>query len=581
MNSWGRGVLFVGDSKRPFRGNPNSKMATLSASTDPRFQDPGTASTLSLPPPSEADFASSSFFFRRSPSLAPRQPSSYSSPSPSPLAMPAAATCELPQGSLLLREEESVGGGDDDENEKDDNEQPVDEESLSSSHSTLCPAPPPASSPLLDGPAAPLGCSLSSYEMKKNDRGELGFMAFHITHPHSANPDIGDGDTVPPEAALLSHETGRPMLCYRLSSLTSDAKSAGAAASDMEVASAVWSHPLLVEAAQSLFVTLCLHQAPRKAGAAAAAAAASFAMASSLDVLDSTGAKLVPTLVSAPSSSSTCCCSNRKDSAVINRRNVARAMVRALEKHRPSRPIPRYLALLLEEEEAGRGEMAVLGTDDPVRGEVEFAGLAGVIATRTGTVDHQKVVEVTYDSHRLSFGCVTRFALKRKVSGVVYHRTNDERMAAQVEIGRLGEVAETLPFAGTIQPDFDPKPALRKTPLRFVPLTGIQATRANRLVHQGRFDEAVHLLSPRQGLILMKTMHKSAQKSPHDVIDVPILPAWISVCHKQHHQEQLGAGCDGDEGDDPTCDFEHPPGYYEYNTYPSERLPPGYPWRGF
>jgi hypothetical protein len=420
--------------------------------------------------------------------------------------------------------------------------------------------------------------------MKRNDRRELGFMAFHITHHHTANPGIGDSDdTVPPEAVLLSHETGRPILRYRVPSLSSDAKSAGAAAaaaSDMEVASAVWSHPLLVEAAQSLFVTLCLHQAPRKAGAAPAAA---FGMASSLDVLDSTGAKLVPTLVSAPSTSSSSSTSSTCPT-VINRRNVARAMVRALESHRPSRPIPRYLALLLEEEDAGRGEIAVLGTDDPVRGEVEFAGLAGVIATRTGTVDRQKVVEVTYDSHRLSFGCVTRFALKRKVGGVVYHRTNDERMAAQVEIGRLGEVAETVPFAGTIQPDFDPKPALRRTPLRFVPLTGIQATRANRLVHQGRFDEAVHLLSPRQGLILMKTMHKSAQKNPHDVIDVPILPAWISVCPKQQQQqqlEQIGAGCDGDEGDDPTCDFEHPPGYYEYNTYPSERLPPGYPWRGF
>lgn len=505
--------------------------------------------------------SSSAFFFRaahhRSPSWALRPPS--------PALATTTATAPPPSPPLVGMPPPSTP--------QDEEEQPVEEESLSSSHSTLCPAPPPASSPplplpLLEGGTAPAllqgGCP-NSYEMRRNDRRGLGFMAFHFT---SAERDAL------PEAAvrLSSRETGRPILRYRLPSCPAEPT-----ARDVEVAAAVWSHPLLVEAAQSLFVAVCLlEEAPKKAGAPAPAA--------SLDVLDSAGAKLVPTLVSAPSVPPS------RDDNAISRRTVARAMVRALESHCPSRPVPRYLCLLLEEEgEAGRAEIAVVGTDDPVRGEVEFAGLEGVVATRTGSVDRQRVVEVTYDPQKLSFGCVTRFALKRKVGGVVYHRTNDERMSAQVEIERLRDVAETKPFAGTIQPDFDPKPDLRRTPLRFVPLTPIQATRANRLVHLGRFDEAVHLLSPRQGLILMDKMHKSAHKSLHDVIDVPILSAWIGVCDKQqqHQQspraavEQVGCVEDSVEGDDLTCDFEQPPSYYEYNRYSSERLPPGYPWRGF
>jgi hypothetical protein len=260
-------------------------------------------------------------------------------------------------------------------------------------------------------------------------------------------------------------------------------------------------------------------------------------------------------------------------------------MIRALEAG--LRPVPRYLQIV-SEEESGRIETAAFGvaddqdkSDDPARGEAEFPALSGVISTRSGMIDGCRVVEVSYDGQRLSFGCLVHFALKRKAGGVVYYRTNDERVAAQVEIERVRDSASTRQYSGMIQLDCDPKPALRRTPLRFVPLTGVQAARANRFARLGRFDEAVHLLSPRQGLILMKTMQKTTQKNLHDVIDVPILPAWISVCEKRDPRaaaEELGLSGD----DDPSADeFAHPPSYYEYNNYSSALLPPGYPWRGF
>ena len=51
---------------------------------------------------------------------------------------------------------------------------------------------------------------------------------------------------------------------------------------------------------------------------------------------------------------------------------------------------------------------------------------------------------------------------------------------------------------------------------------------ANRLIHQGRFDEAMRILSPWQGQILMKAMHSAA--SFHDVTNLSIEVAWRSVC---------------------------------------------------
>jgi len=47
----------------------------------------------------------------------------------------------------------------------------------------------------------------------------------------------------------------------------------------------------------------------------------------------------------------------------------------------------------------------------------------------------------------------------------------------------------------------------------------------------------MHLLSPQQGLILMEAMRMTAQKLFHEVVDVAILPAWISVCDKRHPRQ--------------------------------------------
>ena len=121
--------------------------------------------------------------------------------------------------------------------------------------------------------------------------------------------------------------------------------------------------------------------------------------------------------------------------------------------------------------------------------------------------------------------------MKYCIVGDISYRTNYERVAALTDTQHVRESFKVTEFLDTLQIDNDPKRALRQSPvLRFVPLTELEATRANRLAHLQRFNEAMHLISPRQGSIYMQALKITAQISFKVVIDVPILPAWMSLC---------------------------------------------------
>lgn len=345
-----------------------------------------------------------------------------------------------------------------------------------------------------------------SYRIQMNDQQDLGYMSIQF-------------DSLQ-EALDNAAETGMPVLCLRTEQ-----------PGDIDSGRDIFSHPLIVEAAESLFVTV----QPKKtaSGDSSASKVPSGdehirSCSCTVDFRDYSGAEVVPSL-----------CSRR-----LTRAGMVHAMIDALETCH--RPVPKYLQLLREEEAGHIGpksmvHQSVFGVADLAEGEVEFAGLDGVLATKAGYIDRRRVIEVTFDSRRLSYCCLVRFAVRRNLAGQIFYKTNEERIAALVEVQRVQEQSETVEYSGSIQPDYDPKSALRKTPLRYVPLTELQVTRANRLVHLGLFNEAVHLLSPRQGLILMQAMKVASQKSFHEVVDVPILAAWISVCEKQHPKRTLEA----------------------------------------
>lgn len=230
---------------------------------------------------------------------------------------------------------------------------------------------------------------------------------------------------------------------------------------------------------------------------------------------------------------------------------LAWTMVHVQEQWSSRSMVPKYLSLLCEEE-MGKVDMnlgsekgprqkdyhALFATEDSASCEVEFACLDGVFATRAVFIAGRRGVEISYDSTRVAYCSLVRHALKRDMATVVYFKTNDEKRAAEVEIARIEQSSVGLEkFEGGTTSDYIPKRALRKTPLRFVPMLDIQATRANRLVHLGRFDEAMHLLSPRQGAILMHAMRVTGQKLCHEVIDVPITVAWVSMSERHYPSE--------------------------------------------
>lgn len=333
------------------------------------------------------------------------------------------------------------------------------------------------------------------YQIKKNKRPELGYLKIDHARLEDAVTQASGEDK-----PIIFIQTATP--------------------GDADAGRECFSHPLIVEAIGSLFVPV-----HRVGIAESRCARGRRCCRVVIDFLDPEGNELeVPRICS----------------QLLNPASLVQGLVGALAASR--KPIPKYLALLKEEESGRVGKCGVrkadsrlvLGVSDVATAEVALAEVDGVLATQAGSVGAQRVVEVCYDFGRVSFGVLLQHALERNVPDAIFYTTNDERVAAQMEVGRSTKRCALFHFDGEIQPIFDPKAALRKTPLRFVPLTALQATRANLLVDEGRFNEAVHLLSPNQGRILMLAMQSSAQKSLHEVVDVAILPAWISVCEKEH-----------------------------------------------
>lgn len=387
----------------------------------------------------------------------------------------------------------------------------------------------------------------SYFEMTKNENDELGCIQFEFESMEEAQ-----------EAAELRQ---MPILCI-------EAEIPG----DVNTGQTIFSHPLIVEAAESLFVTVQPRQLEPQDDENNRRFFCNSSCRTRVRILDDKGIDVL---------------------APVEHMSIAEvvsAFVRGLESYRIH--IPQYLKLLFEEETGKlqvlsktrfreiQGE-AVFGMFDPATAEVEFAGLEGVLSTRAGALVRQPVVRVTYDSRRLTYGELVRHALRRTGATTIYYKTNDERIAAQLEVQHFHDYRKVqrryaddvtedstpdikvVQGYGNVRADRCPKPALKKSILRFVPLTSLQATRANRLIHYQKFDEAMHLLSPRQGLIAMQALRAHHSKDFHDVVDVPICNAWNELCFTGENEispliEKLHYVGDDEEDTESLTDDEDP-----------------------
>lgn len=420
-----------------------------------------------------------------------------------------------------------------------------------------------------------------SYQLTPNPKEELGCVHLEF-------------DTL----AQAQHESTsrrRPILCIETQGSTI-----------YSMGNVILSHPLVVEAMESLFVT-CDYSTDEDDDDEASSNSMSrfFARPSRqarIRFLDDQAADICPPVTST--------------TTLVH---VVSSMVLALEHSKLF--VPQYLRLLLEEE-SGKVQVlsptrvreisrkAVFGFHDPVQAEVILAGLDGVLSVRSGCLVRQSVIEVTYDSRRLSFCALVRHALQNANASLVYHQTNEERIAAQLEVQRLQAALETM---GKIHQRYaeskkrtdedDPdnlitssspprsvaikiallignmrtsrqhvsKPALRQSILKFVPMTDLQSARANRFVSLQQFDKAIHMLSPRQGLIAMQALQVHRSNNFVDVVNVPITCAWNDLSpESQPSAPSLlrllarGSGIGYEEADDISdCPTEDPTEDYE------------------
>ena len=411
----------------------------------------------------------------------------------------------------------------------------------------------------------------SYYRLTKNQHEELGNIHFEF-------------DSLE-EARRASARREQPILCI-------EAEFPG----DVTTGTTIFSHPLIVEAAESLFVTV----QPRQLEPQDENDGVDDSFGYSFDrrfftksscrtrvrILDDRGMDVLSPV------------ENMSLSQVLH------SMVSGLESYRTH--VPKYLQLFLEEE-SGKHQVlsktrsrdiqrrAVFGMFNSVKAEVAFAELDGVLSTRSGVFgNRQQAVEVIYDSSRLSFCALVRHSLRAAGVNLVYFESNDERIAAQLEVqryeGSIGKIQQRyadekdeakpsikiMKGYGNMRASQNSKPALRGSILKFVPMTDLQATQANRLIHLQQFHKAMHLLSPRQGLIAMQAMQAHGSNAFQDVVDIPICTAWNELSPDvrpaapqvmfNHHYVPRHYGSSDDDDDDLTisdCSTDDPTEEYE------------------
>ncbi len=267
----------------------------------------------------------------------------------------------------------------------------------------------------------------------------------------------------------------------------------------------VLSHPLIVEAIESLFVPVAIFNNKRGADA---------------KVLDfyrePSWNNPVVRIVDA------------KKENLVNRVNgnytqlgIVQAMREALQV--ANKPVPNYLTLLEEELLAHQ-----TGTDSAVfsmycfwTGEKEIGKLGGVVETQAGFMNGREVVSVKYDPSVIAYDDLLKTSNKASCASSVY--TEDE---AQVEATKnilgKGKVADL----GKFRQDREPKYYLGKTVYRFVPMTQIQATKVNSLLGQRQLPD--DLLSPRQ-LALLKEIQANPNGKWENAINKDFVAAWEAV----------------------------------------------------
>ncbi len=174
---------------------------------------------------------------------------------------------------------------------------------------------------------------------------------------------------------------------------------------------------------------------------------------------------------------------------VWTRGGISALMTQALKAAK--RPVPKYLAMLAAEESSR--EKATFAMYCYWSGEAKLGRLPGVFTTSAGWMEGLEVVELEYDPKRISYDRLVKEASSMECASRVFTHGQQQHDAA---IALLGKNL-TRP-AGKSRPakDSDRKYFLKKSSLRYLPLTSVQATKVNAAL--GNKEDWQTWLSPRQ-----------------------------------------------------------------------------------
>lgn len=197
---------------------------------------------------------------------------------------------------------------------------------------------------------------------------------------------------------------------------------------------------------------------------------------------------------------------------------VVQHMIFALERRQIAVPV--YLQLLYEElqsEQTGT-EKATLSMYCFWTGEKQLGQIDGVLSTEAGFMDGREVVQLTYDPSLISFEDLVEQGMEVRCADNIYTHTEQQQKSASKVLSK-GQIRQ----ASSFRPDRAPKYYLSHTFYRAVPMTALQAARANALVGSGKSPETV--LSPGQIRWANQMKNKKSSDWPNRIGE-DIVSAW-------------------------------------------------------